>query len=121
MNKSFTKLMIAAVATGALGAGSAAFADVQATQAPLLMLAGETMSDAEQAASDTWITSKVKASFVAEDSLNALDIKVETTNGVVSLSGMVTSEAERDLAISTAKGIKGVKEVAADGLTSADD
>lgn len=119
MNKSFTKLMIAAVATGALGAGSVAFADVQAPPAPL-MLAGETMNKAEQAASDTWITGKVKASFVAEDSLDALDIKVETTNGVVSLSGTVASDAERDLAISTAKGIKGVKAVAADGLKSAD-
>ena len=45
---------------------------------------------------------------------------METTNGVVSLSGTVASDAERDLAISTAKGIKGVKEVAADGLKSAD-
>ncbi|MGV8843246.1 MAG: BON domain-containing protein [Pseudomonas sp.] len=119
MNKSFTKLMIAATAVGALGAGSVAFADVQATQAPL-MLAGESMDDAGQAASDTWITGKVKSSFVAEDSLSALDIKVETTNGVVSLSGTVTSDAERDLAINTAKRIKGVKEVAADGLKSAD-
>ncbi|NCL83730.1 BON domain-containing protein, partial [Citrobacter braakii] len=47
-----------------------------------------------------------------------VDIKVETNKGVVSLSGNVKSDAERDLAIETAKGIKGVKAVSADGLKS---
>lgn len=121
MNMPFNKLMIAAAAASALSlcVTPLAVAAVETTQAPL-MLAGNTMDNAEEAVSDTWITSKVKSSFVADDSLSALDIKVETNQGVVSLSGVVGSDAERDLAVSTAKGIKGVKDVSADGLTSAD-
>ena len=89
----------------------------------VMLAAGEasaTMDKAEEAVSDTWITSKVKSAFVAEKSLSALDIKVETNKGVVALSGVVSSDAERDLAIAKAKEIKGVKAVSADGLKSAD-
>lgn len=85
-----------------------------------MLAANDTMDNAEQAVSDTWITSKVKSSFIADKALSALDIKVETNEGVVSLSGVVASDAERDLAISTAEGIKGVKAVSADGLKAAD-
>jgi hyperosmotically inducible protein len=48
--------------------------------------------------------------------IGGLDIKVETVDGVVALSGEVPTVAERDLAISKAEEIKGVKAVAADGL-----
>ncbi len=48
--------------------------------------------------------------------IGGLDIKVETVDGVVALSGVVPTTAERDLAIAKAKEIKGVKGVAADGL-----
>ena len=47
---------------------------------------------------------------------SGLDIKVETVDGVVALSGVVPTTAERDLAIAKAKEVKGVKGVAADGL-----
>lgn len=121
MNKPFNKLVIAFTAAGALSLGIApmASADVKTLHTPLMM-AANTVDNAEEAVSDTWITSKVKSSFVADDSLSALDIKVETNKGVVSLSGVVASDAERDLAVSTAKGIKGVRAVSADGLKSAD-
>lgn|SRR3989338_3681637 len=121
MNMPFNKLMIAAAAASALSlcVTPLAVADAQPVQAPL-MVAANTMDNAEEAVTDTWITSKVKSSFVADTSLSALDIKVETNQGVVSLSGMVGSDAERDLAISTAQGIKGVKAVSADGLKTAD-
>ena len=84
------------------------------------MLAANTMDKAEEAVSDTWITSKVKSAFLADDGLSALDIKVETNKGVVALSGMVKTEAERDLAVAKAKEIKGVQAVSADGLKAAD-
>jgi hyperosmotically inducible protein len=45
-----------------------------------------------------------------------MDIKVETNQGVVSLSGVVASDAERELAIAKASEIKGVTAVSADGL-----
>jgi len=83
-----------------------------------MLAANEKVDQAEEAVSDTWITSKVKSSFLADDSISGLDIKVETNKGVVSLSGVVPSDAERDLAVQKAKTIKGVKAVSADGLKS---
>lgn len=73
-------------------------------------------TNVKEASSDTWITSKVKSTYLADSAISGLDIKVETNDGVVSLSGEVTTEAERKLAIQRAQEIKGVKSVAADGL-----
>ena len=64
-----------------------------------------------QAIDDTLITTKVKASFVADPQVSALAITVETENGVVTLSGVVESEAERQRAIQLAQGMEGVKRV----------
>ncbi len=120
MKKSFNKWTLAAVTAAAMGLplGNAAFAEEPAAQQPLQLAANETVNDAEEAVTDTWITSKVKASFLADDSISGLDIKVETNQGVVSLSGVVPTDAERDLAVEKAKTIKGVKAVSADGLKS---
>jgi len=41
---------------------------------------------------------------------------VETVNGVVSLSGAVATQEEKDKAVNTAKGIKGVTRVDAAAL-----
>lgn len=103
-----------------LSLASAAFAQSADAVRPTLLAANATVDKAEQAVSDTWITSKVKSSFIADQSLSALDIKVETNQGVVSLSGVVASEAERELAVAKAQGIEGVRAVAADGLKAAD-
>ena len=80
------------------------------------LAANDTVDNAEEAVSDTWITSKVKSSFLADNSISGLDIKVETNKGVVSLSGVVPTDSERDLAVEKAKAIKGVRDVSADGL-----
>lgn len=106
-----------------LPTASAVFADASHTAMgaqPLLLATNPTLEKTEEAVSDTWITSKVKSSFIADKNLSALDIEVETNKGVVALSGVVASEAERELAISTAKGIKGVTAVSADALKVAD-
>ncbi|WP_313110731.1 BON domain-containing protein, partial [Stutzerimonas nitrititolerans] len=87
-----------------------------ATKDTVMLAANDTMDDAGEAASDTWITTKVKSSLLAEDATPGMDIEVETNNGVVSLSGTVATEAEREAAIAKAKQIKGVREVSADGL-----
>ncbi len=79
-------------------------------------VANETVSEVQDVVSDSWITSKVKSVFLANTNIGGLDIKVETVDGVVALSGEVPTSAERDLAIAKAKEIKGVKGVAADGL-----
>lgn len=115
---------IAITATAALGltmAGGVAADDGRQNQAQPMLLAGsETMEKAEDAVSDTWITSKVKSTFLADSDLDGMDIKVETNQGVVTLSGTVGSQAEKDLAIQKTMSIKGVKDVSADALMVAD-
>jgi osmotically-inducible protein OsmY len=63
------------------------------------------------AASDTAITTKVKAGLVKEPNLESLGIHVETEKGVVMLSGFVNSKAEADKAVKVAKGVDGVTSV----------
>ncbi|MFS2215533.1 BON domain-containing protein [Telluria sp. Tellsp104] len=63
------------------------------------------------AASDTAITTKVKAGLVKEPNLDSLGIHVETEKGVVMLSGFVNSKDEADKAVKVAKGVDGVSSV----------
>lgn len=62
-------------------------------------------------AGDTAITSEVKAKLLADDIVPSRKVKVETTEGVVQLSGTVDSQAQSDRAESIAKAIDGVKSV----------
>ena len=62
-------------------------------------------------ASDSVITTKVKASIFAEPELKSMGIHVETEKGVVMLSGFVNSKAEADKAVSAAKTVEGVTTV----------
>jgi osmotically-inducible protein OsmY len=66
--------------------------------------------------SDAWITSKVKSSLIYSRTLDGLNIKVETRNGVVTLDGVVANYAEKELAVEIARNIRGVKGVDADTL-----
>ncbi|WP_394560770.1 BON domain-containing protein [Aquipseudomonas alcaligenes] len=123
MKQQFNKWTLATLTAAALSLplSNAAFADeltAPASVQSMQLAASETVDNAEEAVSDTWITSKVKASFLADDSISGLDIKVETNQGVVALSGVVPTDAERDLAVEKAKAIKGVTAVSADGLKS---
>lgn len=63
------------------------------------------------AASDTAITTKVKAGLVKEPNLDSLGIHVETEKGVVMLSGFVNSKEEAAKAVKVAKGVEGVSSV----------
>ena len=111
------KFAIAAATATALTLtmANAAFA-AQATQAPMVLAAGE-VTEAKEATSDTWITTKVKADLVTEKGIPGTDIKVETNKGVVSLSSTVAvTDAQKTTAVAIAKKIKGVKAVSADGL-----
>jgi len=94
-------------------------ADTRSAVQPTMLAASETMNATEDAVTDTWITSKVKSTFLADSELSGIDIKVETNQGVVSLSGVVATEAERDLAVAKAKQIKGVTAVAGEALKTA--
>jgi osmotically-inducible protein OsmY len=63
------------------------------------------------AASDTAITTKVKAGLVKVPNLDSLSVHVETEKGVVMLSGFVDSKAQADQAVQVAKGVDGVTSV----------
>ncbi|NQD93470.1 BON domain-containing protein, partial [Pseudomonas sp. CrR25] len=78
--------------------------------------AQDLMEDANAAISDAWITSKVKSSFLYSRNLDGLNIEVQTEDGLVSLSGTVLSGAEKQLAVETARNIRGVRGVDADAL-----
>jgi hyperosmotically inducible periplasmic protein len=60
---------------------------------------------------DTTITTKVKAKFVDDPVVKALDIKVNTYEGVVQLSGFANSLNEIDQAGRIARSTSGVKSV----------
>ena len=60
---------------------------------------------------DSSITLKVKAAFVKDPIVKAIDVKVETFKGAVQLSGFVNSDAEKAQAASVAATVRGVIEV----------
>lgn len=66
--------------------------------------------------SDSWITAKVKSSFMYSSNISGGDIDVSTNDGVVTLTGKVASGSERSLAIETAQNIRGVKSVKSTAL-----
>jgi len=95
----------------ALGASGAAFAN------PLLPADGNAADQkSEQPISDTWITTKVKADLATTDGVKSTEISVETTNGVVTLIGVLGSDTAVEKAIAVTKAIKGVKSVDSSGL-----
>jgi hyperosmotically inducible protein len=60
---------------------------------------------------DSAITAKVKSAFMADREVSALNIKVETNNGVVQLSGFAGSKQEVERAVELTRNIQGVKSV----------
>ncbi|BDH47215.1 molecular chaperone OsmY [Salmonella enterica subsp. enterica serovar Choleraesuis] len=62
-------------------------------------------------AGDAATTSEVKAKFLADDIVPSRKIKVETTDGVVQLSGVVDKASQSERAETIAKSIDGVKSV----------
>lgn len=61
--------------------------------------------------SDSAVTAKVKSALLEEKSLKSTDISVETSNGVVTLSGFLNSQAEIETAVEIAGNVEGVKSV----------
>jgi hyperosmotically inducible protein len=91
-----------------LGAGTALLV-VLALVAPLMLTAcgktvGETIDDAT-------ITTRVKTSLLNDPDVGGMRIDVDTTVGVVTLSGIVRSRAEEQKAVELARKVPGVKDV----------
>jgi osmotically-inducible protein OsmY len=60
---------------------------------------------------DTTITTRVKTAMLNDPAVGGLRIDVDTFKGVVTLSGSVKSQAERDQAVNLARRTTGVTEV----------
>ncbi|MDN4547092.1 BON domain-containing protein [Pseudomonas sp. C32] len=114
--KKFAITAAAATALTLTLANTAFAQTTQATQSPMVLAAGE-VTEAKEATSDTWITTKVKADLMTEKGIPGSDIKVETNKGVVSLSSTVAvTDAQKNTAVAITKKIQGVQAVSADGL-----
>jgi len=59
---------------------------------------------------DAWITAKVKTMLLFHRSVSAM-AEVSTTDGIVTLQGKATSQAQKDLTTEYAKDVEGVKDV----------
>lgn len=70
---------------------------------------------AREVVEDGALTAKIKSKMALDDSVKALDIDVDTVDGVVRLTGTVRSQQEREKALQLARETAGVKDVR-DGL-----
>jgi osmotically-inducible protein OsmY len=68
-------------------------------------------NQAEDAVKDGAVTAKIKSKMVLDDLVKARNIHVETDGTVVTLTGVVDSEAERKRAVELAKETEGVTSV----------
>jgi hyperosmotically inducible protein len=80
--------------------------------------ANDTMSSSDQPVTDSWITTKVKGELATTDGVKSTDISVKTIDGVVTLTGVLSTPLAVKKAIAAAESIKGVKKVDHDGLKS---
>ena len=72
---------------------------------------GSASASKEGGSPDALITTKIKAEHAKDKDVSATKINVDTTNGVVTLSGTAKSKAEADKAEMLAKNVKGVTSV----------
>lgn len=91
--KTKSSLLAAAIFGAALAAGCTNLGD----------------KSAGQAVDDAAITTKVKAKFVEDKAVSALNIKVNTYQGTVQLSGFAKSAEEAERAGQIARSVNGVK------------
>lgn len=86
----------------------------------LVMLAacagGPTQRSSGEYVDDATITARVKAAFASAPDVDALDVNVDTYQGVVQLSGFADSRTQVARAEEIARGVPGVKSVK-NGLT----
>jgi hypothetical protein len=60
---------------------------------------------------DATLTTRVKTAILNDPAVGKLPIDVDTVNGVVTLSGRVATDAQRDRAVALARAVAGVIDV----------
>jgi hyperosmotically inducible periplasmic protein len=71
----------------------------------------EGANKAQRAMADASLTTKIKAKMALDDTIEALDIDVDSNGSTVTLSGTVESEAQRKRALQLARETDGVTSV----------
>lgn len=99
-----------------LSVSSPSVASAAKTTGEAVMATGDS---AQQAMSDTWITTKIKSVLLADSEAKGLDVKVDTKDGVVTLEGELDSQAAIDHVTALARDVEGVKRVNTTALTVA--
>jgi hyperosmotically inducible periplasmic protein len=61
--------------------------------------------------SDSSLTAKIKAKMALDDHVKAFDLNVDTSGGVVTVSGRVRTDAERQRALQLARDTEGIAKV----------
>jgi len=72
---------------------------------------GEKVEKAGEYLDDAAITAKIKGDILSDPLLKVLEINVTTTNGIVTLSGVVDSKQSIDRAVEIARRVKEVNSV----------
>ena len=65
----------------------------------------------QRAVQDAWIDGRLEGAYIFNEHLSAAAINTDVKNGVVTLSGTVENDIDRDLAGEIAKGMQGVASV----------
>jgi hyperosmotically inducible protein len=99
--------MSAGVKTGAADAANG----VKTTANDVADRSKQTLGATGAAMGDAWITSATKMRLLADRDTPATDINVDTRDGVVTLFGIVPSEAAKKAASANARKVDGVKDV----------
>ena len=73
--------------------------------------AGQAAAGAQRALTDGSMTAKIKAKMGLDDTVKALNLDVDTVNGVVTVKGVVHSAAEKQRALQLARETEGVRQV----------
>lgn len=79
----------------------------------------ETTAEVAADNADGWIVRKVKLALLFHRNVNAIGTSVEATDGVVTLKGEASSDAQKELTSAYAKDIEGVKDVKNDMTVAA--
>lgn len=113
----FRKTLFTAGLAAVLAASPLAQAAAQDAGASQKSSANQTVPDK---AADGWITTKVKSELATTKGIKSGDLSVNTTDGVVTITGTAASSAQKSKIESVAKSVKGVKSVDASGVTISD-
>ena len=97
--------------TGAVGTTGANTERAREIGAQVGEKTAEVANQAKRALTDGQITAKIKAKMALDDTVKALAVDVDTIGPVVTVSGTVDSEAQRQRVIQLARETEGVKQV----------